>query len=122
MYEMIFIFIRLVYGAPVLISKREALLEIIHVMQILMCLNCNCQKFNTNSMGMAAKLVKKALGVRSSRTDNVRSSRTDNEGGNKVLQSRPAPKRLQLPVRHHMSFNNMFIFGYLSRYLFSFIY
>lgn len=114
MYEMIFIFIRLVYGAPVLISKREALLEIIHVMQILMCLNCNCQKFNTNSMGMAAKLVKKALGVRS--------SRTDNEGGNKVLQSRPAPKRLQLPVRHHMSFNNMFIFGYLSRYLFSFIY
>ncbi|RVW52060.1 hypothetical protein CK203_079593 [Vitis vinifera] len=59
-------------------------------------------KFNTNSMGMAAKLVKKALGVRSSRTDNVRSSRTDNEGGNKVLQSRPAPKRLQLPVRHHI--------------------
>ncbi|XP_059595408.1 uncharacterized protein LOC100263481 isoform X5 [Vitis vinifera] len=47
-------------------------------------------KFNTNSMGMAAKLVKKALGVRS--------SRTDNEGGNKVLQSRPAPKRLQLPL------------------------
>lgn len=54
-------------------------------------------------MGMAAQLVKKALGVRS--------SQTDDDIGSKVLKRRYADQ-IQQPVRSNLSLsrNNVFIF------------